>query len=206
MKPGFIELVWCCVRVSVPQQFWCYWRSALNLCVCAGPKVMEKITFSLPLRGLVCPCALATLDWRHLIDDQIYPTGLPEQFYRLMISSLLCFSLGLLRCGAGGRLQAEFLWQLPACFQPLSSLWDPLHLQKDLCSLAHPSSVSWWKDAALEMENTICCGQGMPVWQMDATSRVVSSECHLASREAQPGEDSCPGLYRHKVFGTPGLG
>lgn len=122
VKPGFIELVRCCVRASVPQQFWCYWHSALNLSLCARPKMMEKIAFWLPQWGLVCPCALATLDWRHLINDQIYPTGLPEQFYRLMVSSLLCSSLGLVRCGAGGWLQAELLWHLPACFQPLSSL------------------------------------------------------------------------------------
>lgn len=201
MKPGFTKLVWCYVRASVSQQFWCYWHSALNLSVCAGTKVMEKIGFSLPLRGLVCPCALATLDLRHLIDDQIYPTGLPEQFYRLMISSLLCFSLGLLRCGAGGTLQAELLLQLPACFQPLSSLWDPLHLQKDLCSLAHLSSVSWWKDAALEMESTICCWWRdacvLSVWQMDA--RVVSSECHLASHEAQlPCAVQTQGVWRFR--------
>lgn len=108
---------------------------------------MEKIAFSLPLRGLVCPSALVTLDQRNLIDDQIYPTGLPEQFYQLTAHSLLCSSLGLLGCGAGGRLQAEellrlqaeeLLWQPPACFQPLSSLWDPRHPQKTLCFFSPP--------------------------------------------------------------------
>jgi len=68
---------------------------------------MEKIAFSLPLRSLVCPCAFVTLDQRHLIDGQIYPTGLPEQFYRLTARSLLCSFLGLLGWGqVKGRIVA----------------------------------------------------------------------------------------------------
>lgn len=156
----------------------------------------------------MCPFACATLDWRCLIDDQIYPTGLPEQFYCLMVSSLLCTSLGLLRCGTGGRLQTELLWHLPACFQPLSSLWDPLHLQKDLCSLANRH---WCPDGRMQpsrwrVPSAVNRGCLCPVSVTDRCHiQVVPCECQLASHEAQPGKDSSPGLFICRIFGTSGV-
>lgn len=62
---------------------------------------MEKIAFSLPLRGLVCPRYTrpeASNRWPDLSQR------LPGQFYQLMSHSLLCFVLGLLSYGAGGRI------------------------------------------------------------------------------------------------------
>lgn len=80
-KPGFVALVWCCVRASVPQQFWCYLIS-LKSVTALGPTWWKKLRFHCPCKTL---CALVTLDQRHLINDQIY---LPARAVFLADSSL----------------------------------------------------------------------------------------------------------------------
>lgn len=89
--------------------------------VCSGPKVMEKIAFSLPLQGLLCPCC-ARPEASNRCPD--LTRRLPEQSDRLMapLPALLCPGAP----PVWGRSQAEKLfWQLPGFFLALDFLVRP---------------------------------------------------------------------------------
>lgn len=70
----------------------------LILSVCPGPKVMEKIAFSLPLQDLLCPCCARPCNQCPDLSRRR-----PEQSDRLMAPLPGCSVLGLLQCGAGCR-------------------------------------------------------------------------------------------------------
>lgn len=96
-----------------------------------GPKVMEKIAFSLPLQDLLCPCCARPEAFDQCPD---LSRRLPEQSDRLMapLPALLCPGAPLI----WGRLQAEefcsgnffffFLASL-SCETPCTSRKPPAH-------------------------------------------------------------------------------
>lgn len=194
-KPAFVMLAWCHVGTSIPQQLPCSWYSASVL----GPRWWKKLLFHCPCKAF---CALVVLDQRHLIDVQIYPAGCQSSLTGWWPRSLRCSVPGLLQRGAGRRQKSDS-GNCQGFFWLLTSLWDPLRLQKALCSLAHRWSVSWWRDAALKTETEDACVLS-DRWMSHPGLSPLSAT--LQSNEAQPGEDGNAGLQSHRVLGMSGLG
>lgn len=115
---------------SIPQQLLCSWYSVSVL----GPRWWKKLLFHCPCKTF---CALVVLD--HVINVRIYPAGGRSSLTGWWPRSLAALSWGSSSVGqAAGR---RVVLVTPRGFFGWSSLWDPLHLQKTLCSPAHHCSV-----------------------------------------------------------------
>lgn len=107
-EPAFVALVQCCVGNEHPSAT----PVLLIFSVCPGPKVMEKIAFSLPLQDLLCPCRARPEAFNQCPD---LSRRLPGQSDRLMapLPALLCPGASPI----WDRLQAgELVWELPGVF------------------------------------------------------------------------------------------
>lgn len=140
---------------------------------------------------------LLTLDQRHLIDDQIYPTGLPKQFYRLTARSWGSSDVG------PGELQAEeLLWAAISMFLATVFLPGPTASPESLV-LSGPPVIRVLMEGCSRQDRDASAADRGCLRLVCVTDGCHSRGCVLQVPPCKPME---PGLGRMAALGCTDTG